>query len=125
MITDLRILIAQVADLMAEAVAPRRDRIPVDAFAEQPLGEYPDVPAGVAAAANPRQQDSTGGHPIGQSLLDLPLVTGIADQHTRRLDLRSGNWVCGCSQTFALPTEWVTHVLDLVEGELIDRYIAT
>ena len=105
MITDLRILIAQVADLMAEAVAPLRDRI-----AEQPLGEYPDVPVGVAAAANPRQQDSTGGHPNTAAL--------IIHRHYARLQpvRKSLNsfWVCDCGQFFEFRLAHAEHVADLI-----------
>lgn len=110
MITDLRILIAQVADLMAEAVAPLRDRIAVDPFAEQPLGEYPDVPVGVVAAANPRQQDSTGGH--------LNTAALIIDCHYARLQpvRKSLNsfWVCDCGQFFEFRLAHAEHVADLI-----------
>lgn len=110
MITDLRILLAQVADRMAEAVAPLKNALPIDMLVEQPLGEYPDVPAGVAAAANPRQQDSTGGHPNTAAL--------IIDRHYARLKpVRKSTvsfWVCDCGQFFEFRLAHAEHVADLI-----------
>lgn len=125
MITDLKLLLALGLDKLAEAVAPLKNAIPLTVLGGQdddyqgPVGEHPDlghlmnVPAGVEQTSFP---GSAGGHLKGQSLLELPVAADIADRHTRRLDLRSGDWVCGCSQTFALQTAWAIHVLDLIEG---------
>ena len=112
MITDLRILLAQVADRMAEAVAPLRNALPLDMLTDQPLGEYPDVPAGVVAAANPRQQDFTGGHPLDRA-------AGVIDRHyaTYRTGMKRAPfsaWCCQCGQLFTLRYEHSEHIADLV-----------
>lgn len=113
MITDLRILLAQVADRMAEAVAPLKNALPLDMLTDQPLGEYPDVPVGVAGAANPRQRASADGHP------NLAVVAGVIDRHcaTYRTGMARAPfsaWVCQCGQLFTLRFEHAEHVADLI-----------
>lgn len=118
MITDLRILLAVAVDKIAEAVAPVRNSLPVDLLgADQPMGEYPDlpmnVPAGVEAAATPRQQDSAGGHP------NLDVAAGVIDRHyaTYRTGMARAPfsaWVCQCGQLFTLRFEHAEHVADLI-----------